>query len=213
MKKLFHTTAVQSRLPGKLANTLRDNKGVAAVEFALIAPLLIILFMGTVETSYAVSIDRKISRTASAIADLITQSAELKENDVKQIMTIAPKIMAPYELVPCIVISGIEIKNGKATIAWSRDNSDTSTANCFSKKDATDIARKERVAGSEYPVPASIKIDDTFLIAAEVEADHTPIVGIFGQKNVGVEKDATAITLGDSILLRPRIGDKVTIKP
>jgi len=198
-----------------------NNEGVAAVEFALIAPLLILLFLGTVETSYAVAVDRKISRTASAIADLVTQSARINPDDdmkeLKELIDIADKIMQPYDLVPCIVVTGIIIKDGSATVDFSVDNSTNNTVNtkptstCGKKADLTQVARTKREKGTEYPVPDSIKIDDTYLVATEVEFDHNPIVGFFQYTNSALSKDTSAIVLNDEILLRPRIGNKIEI--
>ena len=55
----------------------RDARGVAAVEFAFIAPIMILLFVGTIELSAGISTDRKISRVASAIAAELQNHAGL----------------------------------------------------------------------------------------------------------------------------------------
>lgn len=195
-----------------------DDKGVAAVEFALIAPLLVLLFLGTVETSYAVSVDRKISRTVSAIADLVTQSSQLSEDELRGLMKISANIMNPYSDVPCIVISTISIESNQAKVVQSFDNSAEANAaspgSCYAKGNSNAVARIARDENSVYPVPASIKTNGTFLVAAEVEIDHSPIVGFFGysrSETSRVTKDTSPITLSDQILLRPRIGDKITI--
>ena len=50
---------------------LRGNQsGVGAVEFALIAPVLIMLYMGSLEVSVAMSVNKKLARAASTVADL-----------------------------------------------------------------------------------------------------------------------------------------------
>ena len=201
----------------KRRSFIKNNHGLAAVEFALIAPLLILLFLGTVETSYAISVDRKVSRTASAVADLVTQSSELDVSDIKSFMTIANKIMAPYDMVPCIVVSSIRIQAGQALIVDSVDNSSgvtpAPTSQCTNSGNPNDVARTTRTTGTPYPVPDAIKIDGTVLVAAEVQMDHSPIVGFFGYNDNGVSKDTTAIELGDQILLRPRIGNDITFNP
>lgn len=204
-----------SRIKRKVVDSWTNQEGVAAVEFALISPLLILLFLGTVETSYAVSIDRKLSRTASAIADLITQSSDLTGADVDDLMDIADNIMAPYGAVPCIVVTGITINSGQAKVDWSRDNSsETASGDCQAKGDLTEIARVKRAPGTDFPVPDAIKIDGSFLVAAEIEIDHKPIVGFFtydGDGSGSTSHSTTPITLSDRILLRPRIGDSVNI--
>ena len=50
-----------------------DRRGIAAVEFALIAPLMLALCFGSVEVEQAVSLDRMVSLTAGTVANLVTQ--------------------------------------------------------------------------------------------------------------------------------------------
>ena len=53
----------------------RDRRGVSAVEFALLAPIMIGLYLSGVEISEGISIDRKVTLTAGAMANLASQSA------------------------------------------------------------------------------------------------------------------------------------------
>jgi len=166
----------------------KDDKGVAALEFAYIAPVLIVLWLGTIELSLALTIDRKVSRIASTVADLMTQEDEITEDGVADILKISEDIMFPYEADPNIIVSGIEIAEGDAKVVWSRSNGDTSLS-----------------VGDLVSVPDQIKIDDTFLVIAEVEVSHTPIVGIFSLSNSGkLSKDTSSIELSDRLFLRPR---------
>src|SRR5690606_8831953 len=52
---------------------LRDRQAVAAVEFALILPLLLTLYFGTVEAASLYSVDRRVATVASTMADLISR--------------------------------------------------------------------------------------------------------------------------------------------
>ena len=100
----------------KLLNFIKNSQAVAAVEFALIAPILLVLFIGTVEISLLVSVDRKISRTSSAIADLVAQGAQSGDfsgtdgqNELRSLFGVAERVMYPYsDKIPCIVISHVE---------------------------------------------------------------------------------------------------------
>ena len=69
--------AVQTRCPrpvGRLGSVLLERKGVGAVEFAFVAPLLVLMYIGAVEISVALSVDTKVSRAGNNITlDLITQ--------------------------------------------------------------------------------------------------------------------------------------------
>jgi Flp pilus assembly protein TadG len=57
----------------KLARLVRDRRGIAAVEFALIVPVMVTLCFGSVEVCNAVSLDRMVSLTAGTVANLVSQ--------------------------------------------------------------------------------------------------------------------------------------------
>lgn len=179
-----------------LANRFKKEKdGVAAVEFALIAPLLILLFFGTLEISTAVAINRKVSRISSTVGDLITQSQTLTGNDIVDIMKSASYVMRPYDHTVGIVISGIEIESGNAKVDWSCAQHGTAD-----------------VPASLYDVPAKIKIDGTYLVAAKVTLSHTPMVAMMTLSDSKLETDRTAIDMEEQIFLRPRIGSSTEIQ-
>ena len=170
-----------------------DNNAVAAVEFALIAPILILLFIGTVEISLAISINRKVARISSAVADLVTQSPQLTANEVNQIIQIAEKIMYPYDNQVNITLTGIEIAGGNATSKWVCNGS-----GCIS-------------GGSPQNVPAAIRKDGSFLVSSVVSTNHEPIVGFFNYSNGGLTDTGTTWQMQEEMFLRPRIGNNVCI--
>ncbi|WP_026379883.1 TadE/TadG family type IV pilus assembly protein [Afifella pfennigii] len=100
----------------------RESGGVAAVEFALILPFLVALWLGTVELSQALSLDRRISEVTASVGDLVARSPALSENDIANIFDITRTAMSPYSTAPAgIVVSAVDIdEDGKAAIAWSR---------------------------------------------------------------------------------------------
>jgi len=101
----------------------RDERGVAAVEFALLAPVLVMLFIGIVEICHAVTIDRRVSQAAHSTADLVTQKQDLCTADAADIMNIVGQLLAPYNATPLnIAIIGVRV-NGtdttQGTVTWS----------------------------------------------------------------------------------------------
>jgi Flp pilus assembly pilin Flp len=87
-----------ARIAGVLKALGRDVRGIAAVEFAFIAPILLLMLVGAVEITRAVSIDRRFSVVANMVADLVArQSQQLKANDVAAIYDIAELVMSPYD--------------------------------------------------------------------------------------------------------------------
>ena len=77
-----------------------DLRGVAALEFALIAPFMVALYLGAVEVSLALSIDRKITSAASAIADLVAQDDVITDGEMSAILSAGAAIVAPFDTSP-----------------------------------------------------------------------------------------------------------------
>ncbi len=68
----------RSRIGKWLASTALDERGVAAIEFAFIAPLLIIFYLGLTEISLLIKADRNVAHATSVIGDLISQDETLE---------------------------------------------------------------------------------------------------------------------------------------
>lgn len=54
-------------------NFMMDRSGVGAVEFAFIAPLMLVMFFGTIEFSQGVGANRKVTIMARTLSDLTSQ--------------------------------------------------------------------------------------------------------------------------------------------
>ncbi len=185
-----------ARLRQAVGAFARERRGVAAVEFAFVAPIMIVLFIGTLELSNSISTSRKLSRLSSTLADLITQGQRLTTSDVDAIMDVSSKIMYPYEDQVKMVITGIQISNNKATVVWSRARN----ASPYS-------------AGQNYEVPSKIKTNNTFLVAAKVSTSYKPTVGwIHYEPPTGISFTTTPIEMNEEIFLRPRVGSDVKLQ-
>ncbi|MDJ0613270.1 MAG: pilus assembly protein [Rhizobiaceae bacterium] len=167
-----------------------DESGVAALEFAIIAPILILLFLGTIEISLAIAVDRKISRISSSVADLITrtQFSDLPVSEMDEFVKIANRIMYPYQDSVAISIMGIDVVNGSSTVRW-RYTTGGGTA---------------PAPGQPFTVPANIRNTDAFLIAAVVKTDHSPAVGFINYDDGKISFDGASIELSEQMFLRPR---------
>ena len=60
----------------------RDERGVSAVEFALLAPFMIALYLGSVQLTLGLTADRKVSQVANSVADLVTQDDFVTDADL-----------------------------------------------------------------------------------------------------------------------------------
>jgi Flp pilus assembly protein TadG len=116
-----------------LSGFWRDRRGVSAVEFALIAPVLVIFYCGLAELTQAMMAQRRISNIASSIGDLVAQNAQLTDARRTDIFTIGATILAPFPtstLRMCLVSVSSD-STGKDTVDWS-ENSNTHP-NCPAK--------------------------------------------------------------------------------
>ena len=76
---------------------LKDRRGVAAIEFAMIAPVMVVMLTGIVEVSYLMMAERRVSGAAHATADLISQETDLTSAELSEIFVVASLIMDPFD--------------------------------------------------------------------------------------------------------------------
>ena len=72
---------------------IKDHKGTAAIEFAFIAPVMIVTYFGLASVSLLVSADRDVSHATSVTADLFTQSESLDADDIEDIFNASLAVM------------------------------------------------------------------------------------------------------------------------
>jgi Flp pilus assembly protein TadG len=92
-----------------------DRRGLAAIEFALAAPIAVLLYCGFAELTMA-------AHAASVVADLVSQSTQVSATDVSDIFTSANAIMNPFPSAPLKlrVTSVVADANGIPRVAWSQ---------------------------------------------------------------------------------------------
>jgi hypothetical protein len=161
----------------------RGDRGAVAVEFAIVAPVLIMIFVGMVEFTEAFTINRKLAQSAGAVSDLVAQEVAVTSAQLTTIRDIAAEIMKPYQPPTSLVIlSVIEGSDQIVRIAWS----DPATA---------------YAAGSVYDLPeAGLTEPNTSLIIAEATYTFTPTISRF---LVGT------YTLRERAYFRPRTGGSI----
>ena len=85
-------------LSQRFARFRQDERGVSAVEFAMLLPLMITLYLGTVEISQGVGIDRKVTLTTRTVADLASQVSSINNTDMTNLLNAASAVVVPYDL-------------------------------------------------------------------------------------------------------------------
>jgi Flp pilus assembly protein TadG len=88
---------------GILRRVWADTRGVAAVEFAYLAPIILLMLLGTIETGRAINIDRHFSMATSTLGDLVSREEWLgksnseAEANLDGMMDAIEHIMEPYD--------------------------------------------------------------------------------------------------------------------
>ncbi|MBB4304645.1 Flp pilus assembly protein TadG [Rhodobium orientis] len=159
----------------------RDLAGIAAVEFALLAPILITTFIGTVELSEAITVNRKITQTASTLADLVTQETQMTDDEISNVFSATETVMSPYDATGLkIVVAAIgeDEDTGNAEVKWSKAQNDSAWA---------------KGAAPPVSIPDTLDLSDQWLIIARVEFSYRAIFPtladeLFGSPNFEMEE-------------------------
>src|SRR5215210_3315505 len=116
----FALLAARARRP--LRRFLRDKRGVSAVEFAMLLPLMVTLYIGGVEVSSAIAVDRKVTLVARTLGDLVAQSTAVNSTDMTNILNAATTVVQPYsDTLIKVTVSEVDIDgNGVAKVGWSK---------------------------------------------------------------------------------------------
>lgn len=153
---------------------VQEERGVAAIEFALFAPFLIALFVGCVEFVNAIDHRRKVNQVARTIADLTAQGDVQNPMDaslLKDIFASAVPIMAPYgsDLAE-VRVSAVGIYEGKLELPFVC-SSWTTGAGPRPVGFAADIA-----------VPDNFQRIGARFVVAEIKTPYKPLLGSLASK-------------------------------
>lgn len=80
---------------GGLGRFLHAEGGVSGVEFALVAPILLLLFMATIELPRAITTGRRVSLATTTMVDLISRA---DTTDVADVYAAAQAVSSPYDI-------------------------------------------------------------------------------------------------------------------
>ena len=110
----------------------RDERGNAVVDFAFLLPIMLMLYIGVVEVTNVLSLDRKVVDAAETVADLVTQRSEVSDADLNDILRAAELIMEPYpSAAQTIGIAGVRYDEdtGNAIVDWTKSRNGGSVPN------------------------------------------------------------------------------------
>jgi Flp pilus assembly protein TadG len=171
-----------SRAYASAHRLVRDRSGIAAVEFAMILPVMLVLLFGTVEFSSGVEVDRKVNLIAHTLSDLTSQSPTtgISNTELGFFFSAGTSILQPYSSTPLNqVISELYVdpNTGKAYVQWSQGFQ----------------GGVGRAMGSVVSIPPTLAVAGTYLIFSEVNYLYKPTIG-YVMSSAGVTLSATAYT-------------------
>jgi Flp pilus assembly protein TadG len=179
------------------ARAMQDRSGIAATEFAMIVPIMLVLFFGVVEITGGVAAYRDISLMAHTTSDLTTQSLSVQDSDIANFFNAATGILYPYVAVstdPNLKQSLAMVwvnPSLQARIQWA-SNSDGSAPS---------------PPGTVVSIPASLQVANTYLIYSSASYRYVPTGGI------GYVMNKAGVVLSGFAYTRPRLSQCVFYDP
>jgi len=180
------------RIRGLHRRFLASTRGVAAIEFGIILPVLVTLFLASIDAGRAIAIYTKV-RSATYTLDAITnQYTTIQSADMSAILGATSVVLAPYSSSPVVVVLS-QIKVSSATTAkvnWSA----TLNGTALTQNSSITVPTKFASCPS-YPC---------YLIYGQVSYTYTPLFMYFTK---------SAITLSDSLYVTPRVSECILYPP
>jgi Flp pilus assembly protein TadG len=181
-------------LRGSLRRFVHERDGISAVEFALILPFMLTLYLGGSELGDGMALQFKATLAARTVADLTSQCGNnpgngqycnvanglpIDDTSMNQILGAASTVMTPYSTNGMTVtVSELQFMggNGTATVIWSASNSGSG-----------------RAIGSSYTLPTtfqSLPAGTYYVIFGEVTYPYTPSMGYVITGTINMYQDA-----------------------
>jgi Flp pilus assembly protein TadG len=172
------------RLP--LLGFVSNSRAIAAVEFALMLPLMLFVFVGAAQVGQAIEISRKVTVTTRIVTDLVTQYATVTGTTLTSVLGASSAVIAPYSASSLtITVSEISTNSkGAATVTWS------------SSLNGTPLTK-----GANFTLPTALDQNNISLIYGQVSYAFTPILGY---KIIG------PVNINDQIYMSPRLTTSIT---
>lgn len=167
-----------------------EQSGVAAVEFALILPIMLLIYFGSVEITQAVIVNRLVALTATTVTNITSQYTTISANaDMPDILNASAQVLSPYPSSGAkVVISLIAIDGkGTATVSWSKA-----------------LNGSALIAGQPFKAPAALSVPNTTLVYGQVTYSYSPAFDFM---------KAAPFSLSSSVYMSPRNSTTINLVP
>ena len=189
MTKANHTALFAYK--AMLRRFVSDRSGVGAVEFAIIVPILLMIYITAFELTIGFSVAKRATHAAGTVADLVTQKTSVDKAYLKTMKHVSAAVFVPHDAsAMSLKVSGIKIDaSGKATYFWSWADNDT----------------RPYAVGATASVPSEMKIPNSFLIHSELSIPHELLMFMPGMMPSTVK----TISINRNYYFRQRQGTEV----
>jgi Flp pilus assembly protein TadG len=186
-----------SRTRRLIAHFRNETGGLAATEFAMIVPLMLVMFFGTVEICSGVAIDRKITLVARTLSDLISQYSNgtaMTDSDLKNAFAASYGILTPYDVAPVsATITELYVNpSSVAKVQWSKSATVSQSGSTVSVA----LTSSGYTQGQTLTIPSALLVANSYLILSEVNYTYKPTIGYI--------LASSGIAISDKTYTRPR---------
>ena len=194
MLTTLHPRAWRARFRSKAQAIPADERGVSAIEFALIFPLLIALLAGTVDIGQALMVSRKMNQVVATLGDMTSQKSAWTSADINAIIAGTATIIQPFSQNDLkIDLAIVDVAADKTTkVSWAKGYNKPALA----KNAASPVAIPTDIA---EPGVQLITVRATYRLTTPFSSLLKPITGV------------TSYGYNKTYIMRPRIKDTVTL--
>ena len=189
-----------------------SNDGIAAVEFALIVPIMLAMFIGVVEMSQAITVDRRVSHVAASTADLVARQRQITSTTLDGYMQIINQLLSPYAAGPLkLTVSNVyNTAAAKTThrLCWVYQHGGGANTGLG--------GTGPRTTGNYTGLPTGV-LDETTggtsVVVVEVRYLYQPVMFVRSTSvhgaNVGSFIGAAGINMTETFYLKPRLSESI----
>jgi len=176
---------------GRLA---RDRRGVSAIEFVLIFPLLVGLLAGTVDFGQALMVSRKMDQIVSTLGDMVSQKSAWTTSDLDAIITGTATIIQPFDSTNLqIQMTVLDVANNlTTTVNWAR----AYHTSALTKGSASPVTIPTNIAEAGVQL---IAVKATYSLTTPFSSLLKPVTGV------------TSYSYSKTYIMRPRVKDTITL--
>ncbi|MEQ1768437.1 MAG: TadE/TadG family type IV pilus assembly protein [Devosia sp.] len=185
----------------KLPNSLRrlidrfrkDERAVAAVEFALVLPFMISLYFGSMEASALFTADRRVNTISATVGDLISQWDD--DDGAIPVATMNDYFAAAQSLIYPMSTTGL-----KQVVTFVQVNADGTTKVLWSRGYNGGVAK---VVNTTYTLTAQINLvaRGKWVVAAQTYYSYKPMMGVVFPTAINLYHENVFLPRFDAALL------------